>query len=129
MARITTLLIFLMLSITNSFAAMNGQFKGNIDGNVIDIPVSCDFGNKSSGGLVSVKSDNFIKSAKDNNKYAVDLTFLGSKQFVAMITMKDKDYRFGGKHEVSGSSFSYKGALKSKRSGDYKVDFIVSCNK
>ncbi len=127
MTRITTLLIFLMLSITNSFAAMNGQFKGNIDGNVFDIPVSC----QSGGGLVSVISDDIYSPQKDSNNdgIAMDINFVGEKQVVAIVTVKEREYRFMGKPEVSGSSFAFKETIKSNDGADYKVDFIVTCNK
>ncbi len=127
MHRISTLLLFLMLFITNSFAAMNGQFKGNIDGNDIDIPVSCQFG----GGPVNVVSGDINNPQKDSNKdgIAMDLFFIGEKQVVAIITVKEKIYRFTGKPEVSGSSFAFKGTMKTNNRADYEVDFIVTCKK
>lgn len=122
------LLMLLFLPVSDSFAAMNGQFKGNIDGNDIDIPVSCQFGR---GGFVSVLSDGINNTQKDSNNdgISMDLSFLASKQFVAYIAVKGKGYSFGGKHEVSGSKLSYKGSLKSKKRGDYEVDFTVTCKK
>lgn len=129
--RITVLLMFLMLSITNGFAAKNGQFKGAIDGNDFDIPVFCDYSRLDAGGFILVISDNMVNPLEDNNKdgIAMNITFVGEKYFIAQIAVKGRIYEFNGNHEVNGSEFSYKNALKKNKGGDYEVGFIVTCNK
>lgn len=133
--------MFLMLPISNSFAAINGQFKGTIDGNVIDIPVSCDYSRQDDYlGYISVISESRLYSLVDNNKdgIAIDLNF-DKKYVIAEIAVKGELYNFNGKYEVNGSRFAYKnkGLLKNRikydytdrRKYDYEVDFIVTCNK
>jgi len=115
-----------MFSIPNSFAAMNGQFKGTIDGNFIDIPVSCEFG----GGRVFVKSDSKFREDTNKDGITLDLVFIiGEQKLIAYTTVKGKEYNTMGKPEVSGTRFSYKEVLKSKERGDYKTDFVVTCKK
>ncbi len=131
--RITVFLMFLILSITNGFAAKNGQFKGTVDGNVFDIPVFCDYSHQDQdlGGFINVISDNRVNPLNDNNKdgIAMDITFFGEKYFLAQTSVKGKRYDFNGIHEVNGSRFTYKKALKKNKDGDNEVGFIVTCNK
>lgn len=134
MPSITTLLMLLVLSISNSFAAVNGQFKGTIDGNVIDIPVSCDYSRQVDLGMISITSDGRINPLDDKNKdgIAMDLNFVNEKYFIAEMAVKGELYHFNGIHEVNGSRFAYKknkGLLKNKIKYDYEVDFVVTCNK
>ena len=130
--RITTFLMFLVLSIANSFAAMNGQFKGSIDGNAIDIPVSCDLSGQDAG-LFSVISDNEINPLEDANKdgIAMNFGFYREIMFMAAIAVKGEIYDFSGKSTFNGSSYTFKnkGVLKNKKKDDYEVEFILTCNK
>ncbi len=132
MPRITTLIMLLMLPIANSFAAMNGQFKGTIDGNVIDIPVSCDLSGQDAG-VISVISDNEINPLEDANKdgIAMNFGFYREIMFMAAIAVKGEIYDFSGKSTLNGSSYTFKnkGVLKNKIKYDYEVDFILTCNK
>ena len=125
--------MLLMLPIANSFAAMNGQFKGTIDGNVIDIPVSCDLSGQDAG-VFSVISDNEINPLEDANKdgIAMELAFYSETLiFMAGFAVKGEIYDFGGKSTFNGSSYTFKnkGALKNKKKYDYEVEFILTCNK
>ncbi len=125
--------MFLMLSITNGFAARNGQFKGTVDGNVFDIPVFCDYSRQDQdlGGVIYVTSDNRVIPLIDKSKdgIAMYLAFFVKKYFIAQIAVKGKAYDFNGKHEVNGSKFTYKNATKKNNDGDYEVGFTVTCNK